>query len=262
MFDSKLLLFFFAGIALVSAIAWGIAASGSEPHLAGIECGRRHLSANVKNAVQAKELVASQEVICGRCHAKALKMSHPDGFAPNRKLPPEYPLDWKGDMTCSTCHLVHGNTPDMLRGNKRGAAFCLACHKPSFFENMKDKGDSLQQSAHLGSNLALGSQLKIDPMSLQCLGCHGNESDAIGVRVDRSGILHHSTGEANHPIGVMYPAYDPSGELRPRDELPKVILLPEGKVSCVSCHEVYKKQHGKLVMSNRGSSLCLQCHNL
>jgi len=251
------------GVLVIGVISWGVLADfGGKPHLAGISCGKCHLSDTTVSPAQAKKLVASQEVICGSCHAKALQMSHPSGFVPQGKLPAEYPVDWKGDLTCSTCHEVHGTKPGLLRGDKRGKALCLSCHDQAFFEHMKDTGNSLQQSGHLGVGIALGSQIAIDPISLQCMGCHNGESDAAGVRVDRSGVMRHSSGAANHPIGIPYPAFVRNGDLRPRSALSKKILLPDGKLSCVSCHQVYKKQHGQLVMSNNGSALCMQCHNL
>ncbi len=53
-----------------------------------------------------------------------------------------------------------------------------------------------------------------------------------------------------------------SGSFKPRSMLPTAIWLPNGKLSCVSCHEPYKKQHGQLVVTNSGSVLCAQCHDL
>lgn len=261
MFSSRELLAACA-LVLLGAISWVLADSGGKPHLSGIRCGKCHLSDVTVSPAQARKLVASQEVICGSCHATALQLSHPSGFAPQGKLPAEYPADWKGDLTCSTCHEVHGTQPGLLRGEKRGEAMCLSCHDRAFFDHMKDNGGSLRQTGHLSAGIALGNKIEIDALSLQCMGCHDNRSDAAGVRVGRSGIMRHSSGAANHPIGMPYPAFVRGGALRPRNMLPKKILLPEGKVSCVSCHQAYKKRHGQLVMSNDGSALCKQCHDL
>lgn len=248
-------------LVLVGAVAWLRAEFGGKPHLAGMRCGKCHLSSDTVNPEQARKLVASQEVICGSCHAKAMQMSHPSGFMPRGKLPAGYPADWKGDLTCSSCHVVHGHEPGLLRGDKRGEAMCLACHDRAFFDGMRDAGNSLRQSGHLGG-MALGKDIEIDASSLQCLGCHENQVDAGGVRIGRNGVLLHATGAANHPIGIRYPAFTRNGSLRPRSSLPKKILLPDGKLGCVSCHEVYRKVHGQLVIRNEGSTLCLQCHNL
>jgi len=243
-------------IALVPADFWG------KPHMSEYSCGRCHLADPTVNPGQAGKLLVSQEVMCGSCHEKALQMSHPSGFLPKRSLPAEYPADWKGDLTCSSCHNVHGSTPGLLRGNKHGQEMCLSCHNRHFFQKMKDRGTSLQQTGHLSLGISLGNQLEIDAQSLQCISCHENSSSLTGVRIGANGILHHNNGQANHPIGQRYPEFSRNADLHPRSALPEVILLPDGKISCVSCHQVYKQEHGKLVMSNKGSALCLQCHNL
>jgi predicted CXXCH cytochrome family protein len=156
---------------------------------------------------------------------------------------------------------VHGTAPGLLRGNKSGAAFCFSCHDRRFFEQMKDRGTSLQQTGHFVMGSTPGSQ--VDSLSLQCIACHENESDALGIRMGKNNIVLHNSGGANHPIGMRYPA-NPGRDvnLRPKGALPRAILLPDGRMSCVSCHQVYKKDHGKLVMPNEGSALCLQCHNV
>jgi len=188
-------------------------------------------------------------------------MSHPSGFAPRIKPPVDLPLDWKGDMTCSTCHEVHSSKPGLVRGDRRGKALCMACHDAVFFTSMKDGGVSLQQSGHAIADMSqLSKMADIDALSLQCLGCHTNQGDARGVRVTAGGIVRHGSGDANHPIGVDYPVM--SGSFKPRSMLPTAIWLPNGKLSCVSCHEPYKKQHGQLVVTNSGSLLCAQCHAL
>jgi len=61
---------------------------------------------------------------------------------------------------------------------------------------------------------------------------------------------------------VPYPVFDQSHSFKSKGSLPKEIWLPDGKLSCVSCHQPYKKEHGKLVVTNANSSLCLQCHSL
>ena len=51
-------------------------------------------------------------------------------------MPPEFPLDWKGDMTCSTCHNVHASDPVKLRVKRQGKALCQSCHDPDFFARL------------------------------------------------------------------------------------------------------------------------------
>lgn len=250
------------GVALLLAVVSALfAALGGKPHLEGVPCNSCHLAGQNVTPDQASKLVAAQEALCGRCHPDSVRVSHPSGFMPKVALPVEYPADWKGDLTCSTCHEVHGKVHGLLRGAKRGREMCLSCHNAAFFLGMKDGGMSIEQSGHLNTSAVLGS-LELDAPSLQCLGCHSNRGDAQAVSMGRNGVMRHSSGSANHPIGKRYRDSVRSGSFHPESRLSKKILLPDGKLSCVSCHQAYKKEHGKLVMSNRGSALCFECHNI
>jgi predicted CXXCH cytochrome family protein len=238
------------------------AAAGNRPaHPSGTSCGACHIGGADVDAAQASKLVAAQELLCVKCHERAVQVSHPSGFAPRRSLPAEFPLDWKGDLTCSTCHVTHGWEPGLLRGKKRAKDFCIACHDPSFFRNMKDSGTSLVISGHLDIGRGQGT-IDIDAHSLHCLGCHaGSHSGGGSVSIGRNGILRHASGSAPHPIGRSYRDASARGGFHPEHQLAqKKILLSNGKVSCVSCHEAYKKDHGKLVVSLDRSALCLSCH--
>lgn len=230
-------------------------------HPARTDCDVCHLAGPNVDQDQASKLVSSQELLCARCHARAIEVSHPSGFAPKRSLPAEYPLDWKGDLTCSTCHLPHGREPGLLRGKKHGKDFCLTCHDQAFFRSMKDAGTSMVISGHLDVSRGR-STIDIDVHSLHCLGCHaGSHSDGGSVSIGSSGVLRHASGAAPHPIGRSYRDASKRGGFQPENQLAqKKILLSDGRISCISCHEAYKKEHGKLVVSNERSALCLACH--
>ncbi|MDD5176549.1 MAG: cytochrome c3 family protein [Sterolibacterium sp.] len=230
-------------------------------HPSATSCGSCHLVGADVDPVQAAKLVASQEVLCARCHAHALEFSHPSGFSPRRRLPAAYPLDWKGDLTCSTCHLTHGQEPGLLRGKKRAREFCLDCHDQAFFSTMKDSGTSLVISGHLDIGRGRGT-IDIDAHSLHCLGCHaGGHAPGGSVSVSRNGVLRHASGSAPHPIGRSFREASSRGRFHPESQLAqKKIKLSDGKISCISCHEAYKKDHGKLVVSLDRSGLCLSCH--
>lgn len=235
-------------------------AVGNKPFHPNLECAGCHLAGQGTNKSNASKLTSSQEALCGQCHRGALELSHPSGFKPGRKLPAAYPLDWKGDMTCSSCHNIHQGTDGLMRGDKSGKALCMSCHDERFFVQMADKGISLQRLGHLSVK---PNELvrELDPYSVQCLDCHLNAGDAPQVNLDTAGVLRHSGG-VNHPIGVNYDKARRSGLYKAFSQLRHGIKLPQGKVSCVSCHVGYSKQHGALVMSNQGSALCLECHDL
>lgn len=99
----------------------------------------------------------------------------------------------------------------------------------------------------------------LDQYSIECLLCHeeSGETTQLGIGGDEPGHVY-----VNHPIGAIYAAFEQSGSFRSQSLLMKKILLPSGKVSCVSCHDDNGKPHGRLVMVNRGSALCLECHQL
>jgi predicted CXXCH cytochrome family protein len=232
------------------------------PHQSLGACPECHLSGTEVLPEQAPRLIATQEVLCARCHRDALRLSHPTGIVPRRALPADYPLDWKGELTCSSCHDTHGHEPGLLRGAKRARDFCLACHDIAFFTRMKDEGTSIVISGHLdvGHRPAAAA---IDGYSLHCLGCHAGGYSAMGgtVTVSRTGVVQHGSGSSPHPIGRSYRDSARKGGFNPEATLAaKKIVLPDGMLSCVSCHEAYKADHGQLLMSNEGSALCLSCH--
>ncbi len=257
----SLLVFLMLVVLLVSVLALKKVTAISHPaHNAN--CAACHLAGSSTVAANAHQLLSSQERICGACHEDALRLSHATGFTPNRVLPDEYPLDWKGDVTCSTCHDIHASEPGLLRGNKRGRDLCLSCHEQRFFDSMPDAGTSIMNTGHLDASTnkqAVG----VDAFSIQCLGCHSSRADgAPAVGIDPQGLVRHADGAVNHPIGVNYDAASRYGGYRSRMHLSNAILLPDGRVGCISCHQGYTQEHGKLVMSSRGSGLCFECHDL
>lgn len=229
-------------------------------HLVREQCASCHLGGGGSvGPQQARMLIASQEVLCGKCHQNAIRVSHPSGFAPRSKPPEAYPLDWKGDLTCSTCHEPHGTTSALLRGARSGRALCLTCHDVDFFKRMRDGGASLM-AGHLSRGAEAGAPL-LDTYSRRCMECHGGSAEPrIATVIDRNGIARHAGSRVNHPVGASYDKAATFGGYRPRRNVK--LLLPDGLVSCVSCHHGYREEHGKLVVSQAGSRLCYECHDL
>lgn len=246
------------------AYSWLPELNARDSHYKNMLCGDCHLAGTSVTKHNAHQLVATQEQLCARCHENELQVSHPSGFTPMGKIPDEYPLDWKGDITCSTCHLVHSDKPQRLRGKKRGRELCLACHDMAFFNRMKDSGLSIQTDVH--QKLALESAAEqLDSYSANCTSCHVDSVRMGGQRGRESSryILAHGYTSMPHPIGFEYATKAVAGgRYRVASELAPEIRLPDGKISCVTCHQAYDQDHGKLVMSNNQSALCFQCHNM
>lgn len=256
----------FAAIALLVMLAGGnrlyaMLASDSSPHLAKSECAGCHMAGKNVSPQQAGMLTASQEALCGKCHPTALTISHPSGFTPKIKTPETYPLDWKGDLTCSTCHDIHGRSRGLMRGTSQGKELCLNCHDALFFRKMRDGGSSMMVG-HLGSGSEVNTPT-LDAYSRQCLECHGSNGDPkLSTNIDRNGVLRHASSSVNHPIGVNYQKAAAFGGYRPRAIVERKIVLPNGQVGCVSCHLGYSREHGKLVSGTARSTLCFECHDL
>jgi len=258
-------------LVLVALLMLAVLAGGSllhaqltgtgQTHLQKEDCGSCHLGGRDVTPQQAGMLLGSQEALCGKCHPAAIKVSHPSGFTPKTKTADGYPLDWKGDLTCSTCHNVHGSTPGLMRGTKVGKELCFACHDTAFFRKMRDGGASLMVGHLAGGVTTQPSTL--DVYSRQCMECHGNNADPrLNTRIDRNRIARHAGGQVNHPVGMDYQKAATFGGYRPRRIVEKKLLLPGGLVSCVSCHHAYQKDHGKLVVPLDQSKLCYECHDI
>ncbi|HJV66858.1 MAG TPA: cytochrome c3 family protein [Geomonas sp.] len=105
----------------------------------------------------------------------------------------------------------------------------------------------------------------LDPMSMECLGCHdGSTASAIHVdlRNDPFGKSRVSSFRGDHPMGMNYASY-----VGARKGYKQVLagtsnmVFVNGKVGCLTCHNPLNAEPGHLVMSDRNSALCLTCHN-
>lgn len=248
-----LVLLLSAGLIKVVMSAW----QAADP-LASSQCNSCHVARDGgKNPAESQMLLMGQEQLCTTCHRDALNASHPSGLRPSMQTPKTFPLDWKGDLTCSSCHYIHEGGHGRLRSGLRGKDYCLACHNPGFFTSMADSGQSIMGSGHLrdANNPALSG---IDAYSKKCMSCHDKQTNLPGLSVGfGNGLVRHGGG-TNHPIGINYQEAFKSGTYHPVTKLPKEIMLPDGMVSCVSCHEGYKKKHGKLIPE----ASCTSCHDL
>lgn len=95
-------------------------------------CSLCHLRVQGGDRVQLKFadlLTESQEFLCNFCHEDAIAGGHPSGIVPTRTVPPEYPLDWKAEVTCSTCHHIHANGHAANRPPPAGLDSCSGCHE-------------------------------------------------------------------------------------------------------------------------------------
>ena len=205
-------------------------------------------------------------------------INHPVGVVPSAsiKIPQGWPLDINGSITCVTCHtslpLLDGSASVSLRGGPGTTAdsltFCAKCHSSSGGDGSHALHWMAMGSAHIrvGANQAQHAGGRLDSESRRCLGCHDGINaieKAGGSGVPSFGQFRASGSE--HPIGVVYSSSKSghrSSRLRPSGLLPDTIRLPGGRVSCVSCHNLYARNEHLLSTPMEQSRLCFTCHDM
>jgi len=218
-----------------------------------------------------KSLVEPVTNICKECHDQiTLKSSHPSDIYPvTMTIPADLPLR-DGMVTCVTCHNIHGEYQNVfgekayfLRRPYTGRSFCISCHREGI--SLEGHVDAINV-AHMGSRFKVTDPSEsLDPISMECISCHGGIVGKVATFKLGSGIWTHDNPIHTHPIGVDYEKSrirNTEAKLKPFPLVDKRIKLFDGKVGCGSCHDVYSKGQKSLVMSNRGSRLCIACHEL
>lgn len=124
-------------------------------------------------------------------------------------------------------------------------------------------GDDLVRETTL---CALGRVNRAGADSRTCLSCHDGTS-AAGVAYQRPQEVGHSRLSAmhtSHPVDVDYElafAQKP-GRLHPSGVLPENLVLPQGKVACVTCHDGASRERHHVSVSMSRSRLCSACHDV
>lgn len=113
---------------------------------------------------------------------------------------------------------------------------------------------------------ALGRVNRAQMDSRTCLGCHDGTS-APGVAYQRPHEVGRSLASAMHtahPVDVDYElaASQKPGSLHPVGILPESLVLPQGKVSCVTCHDGASREKHRVSVSMSRSRLCAACHDV
>ncbi len=168
-----------------------------------------------------------------------------------------------------------GSKHDFVRLGVSDDQRCMPCHAPKSAPEdsqgaLWDKSpDSTRRYTLYSGSLGVPGSV-----TMVCLSCHDGSSamDAFGGLdgdVDAAGVAdaipvvgrdYDLSGD--HPVGVAYPDFDRNFRMKSLVEAGGAVTLREGRVECVSCHDVHG-QYGVpkfLVKSNVRSALCLTCH--
>ncbi len=204
--------------------------------------------------------------------------NHPVNVRPSERIhiPKGWPLATDGSITCLTCHssipvLDDGNPK--LRASEQvadGQPFCAACHTDQDRSSAAAAHWLAVDVAHVrpGKNpSSRGGGGRIDDDSARCLSCHDgvNASEAQNMTAWNRSAAFNGPISGNHPIGVQYPSRPSRGVesgFRPAGLLPREVQLPNGVVSCVSCHNLYGREQHRLTVPLEGSELCFTCHDM
>lgn len=203
--------------------------------------------------------------------------NHPVGVVPSGAVtvPPDWPLDADGSITCTTCHAtlpsLDGRSGSMLRritdpsGDR--LAFCATCHTDDSSRSAAAMHWTVVGVAHVRpeSDALRAPTGLLDAQSRQCLSCHDGVN--AGESVNGPGGRGHAPliGQGGeHPVGVIYRGgrADRGRRLRAASRLPRTVRLPNGRLSCVSCHDLYARDRHRLTVPIEGSALCFTCHDM
>ncbi len=203
--------------------------------------------------------------------------NHPTGVTPppEMTLPDDWPLGPNGTIVCSTCHeqlpAINGSTGPSLRDIRRDSepdvAFCTHCHDANTARTARSVHWLAVRVAHVRPDDGGAAWPGIDAQSRKCLGCHDGVTAGDSVNgTDRAGARSgYGHDQKNHPIGIPYRTTgrnQSDTQLRPVSMLPAEIRLPQGRVSCVSCHNLYAKTPKLLSAPIEESHLCFTCHSM
>lgn len=113
-------------------------------------------------------------------------------------------------------------------------------------------------SAHNGSRL-------LDPISMECITCHdGTLASAVNYKVktaDQAGVKSFDAIAGSHPVGMDYTRFGNSKQFVPYYRLPQNMVLMDGRVACITCHDMLSSNKAYLAVDLNGSGLCFTCHN-
>ena len=123
-------------------------------------------------------------------------------------------------------------------------------------------GESYNYSVNF--TVSANENVTIDSFSYDCILCHDGMNAKyhdIRFRQGRRESISLVTVLASHPIGMSYGsmAYE-NDKLRNMANLDPSITLVDGRVGCLSCHNLLNPEKFHLAMNNENSQLCLQCH--
>jgi len=133
-------------------------------------------------------------------------------------------------------------------------------------DDVENMYDNIQSASFSGEAIFAGSRFNsyLDPISKECVACH----DGVIAREARHRIssgyqqraMSIDTILGAHPVGMDYDQYRSNKQYVSTEIFPAAMVLMDGKVTCVTCHNLLGKNKKYLVVDNDKSGLCFSCH--
>jgi predicted CXXCH cytochrome family protein len=107
-----------------------------------------------------------------------------------------------------------------------------------------------------------GDGKRIDSFSANCLSCHdGVTAFDVQATYKNNPIRKMPMISGKHPIGMDYGRYAMlNPNLKQPHELSPELVLVNGNVSCITCHDPVGTEKFRLVKNSSGADLCMECH--
>ena len=197
-------------------------------------------------------------------------------------IPPKPPVDnggalYVGEAVCIACHKTqnnqfshtqHANAFRLNAKNEAQKVTCEACHGPGS-NHLKDPAGPANHGALVGFTREWGTP--VEKQTAMCLSCHqGGQAmfwagSAHATQQLSCSDCHNpmakisSTGLLKKPTinETCYTCHQHQrAEFAKRSHMP----LPEGKVSCVDCHNPHGSPSKALIKADSVNELCYTCH--
>ena len=96
--------------------------------------------------------------------------------------------------------------------------------------------------------------------STECLDCHTDDNDQ---KLDSTSNSCTSSKNNSHPVKVDFPPADKKKLFKSAEDAKKSgIRFNNGKITCLSCHDLKKDSPKHLIIQNKNSKLCFACHKM
>jgi predicted CXXCH cytochrome family protein len=125
------------------------------------------------------------------------------------------------------------------------------------------RSENMARGVTLAATEADNNLRELDDFSKECISCHAIKGYSASEDINNPKHPGMSAISVTHGIGTDYVSSSMSrSNLRRADELPLGMTLVNGRIACITCHNLMSSQQYNLAVENRGSALCFACHQI